>query len=71
MKQHYTYMDKKNRDAKAKELRASGHEVRRYSYRNQLTHPQYVADWPGPVHTGFGNTQYKTHFAALYVVETV
>lgn len=66
------YMRKENRDRRAKELRGQGYAVRRYSYRNQLLHPQYVRDWPYPLTAqdrGIGNTLYKTHFKALYCLE--
>ena len=72
MKIHEMYMDKHNRDARAKELRQSGYRVSRYSSRNQLLHPMYVEDYPRQLTTqecGFGNTIYQTHFAALYHVQ--
>jgi len=68
-----TFMRKENRDKRARELRAQGHKVRKSSWRNQLVHPAYIEDFAGPEaqDTGFGNTVYKTHFSALYCVETV
>lgn len=62
------YMKKENRDARAKVLRKQGFKVSRGSYRNQQMHPEYIRDWEGEVHTGFGNTQYRTWFTAVYEV---
>lgn len=69
------YMSKKNRDKRARELKAQGYAVRRSSMRNQLLHPMYVEDYEQetgrslrPEDKAFGNTIYKTHFAALYEV---
>ena len=72
MKIHEMYMDKHNRDARAKELRQQGYKVTRSSMRNQLLHPMYVEDYPRQLtakECGFGNTIYQTHFAALYHVQ--
>ena len=72
MRIHEMYMDKRNRDKRAKELRQRGHTVSRYSSRNQLLHPMYVEDYPQQLSAsecGFGNRIYKTHFAAIYHVE--
>ena len=54
------YQKKENRDARAKELRAQGHAVKRSSARNQQLHPEYLQDWEHEVETGIGNVQYKT-----------
>lgn len=69
---HLSYQTKANRDAKFKELKAQGHDVRKTSIRNQLTHPQYVEDFEGEekFDTGFDNTVYKTYFSVLYGIET-
>ena len=70
--QHYTYMNKTNRDNKYKELKRQGLNVYRSSIRNQLLHPMYVIDYPNKDEkndTGIGNTLYKTHFSVLYTVE--
>jgi len=70
----YLFMDKHNRDVKAKELQSQGLTVVRSSTSNQLLHPMYVEDYPrklSPEECGFGNTIYKTHFAKLYIVEVV
>ncbi len=68
----HTFMNKANRDRRYRELKAQGvPNLRRYSFRNQLLHPMYVEDWPHEISRadrGFGNTIYKTHFAALYIV---
>jgi hypothetical protein len=71
MKTWWTYQNKANRDAKAKELKSQGYVVKKSSIRNQLLHPQYVDDYEGHVDTGLGNTMYKTHFAVLYDVRIV
>lgn len=72
-----TYMNKKNRDIRYKELVAQDLKPTRYSYRGQNCHPMYVRDYEketGIVLTqedkGFGNTIYKTYFSSLYIVET-
>lgn len=60
------FMDRKNRDTAWK---AAGKPGPRTSTRNQLLHPQYVADYPDPdvqADSGFGNCHYKTSFAVLY-----
>ncbi len=72
--QHYLFMNKQNRDSKARELQEQGYTVKRSSISNQLLHPQYVSDYPrklSPEECGFGNTVYKTHFVKLYEVEIV
>ncbi len=77
MKQYgaeYTYMKRENRDAKARELRAEGREVKKSSMRNQNMHPMYVIDYPDRAvanDTGFGNTVYQTLFGVIYMVAEV
>ena len=66
-----TFQSKEKRDAEAKRLVAAGHRVRRYSMRGQLLHPMYIADYEGPLDTGLGNTQYRTYWPVLYMVEIV
>lgn len=65
------YENRKNRDARARDLKKQGYAVTRSSTRNQLLHPEYVEDFEGPEKddTGLGNEVYKTHFAVLYRVE--
>ena len=65
-----TFQSKANRDAEYRRLKALGMSVTRYTSRNSLLHPMYVADFKGPEKddTGFGNTVYKTHFSVLYHV---
>lgn len=61
-----TFMDKANRD---RAWKAAGRPGKRFSLRNQLTHPRYVEDYPDAAvqaDNGFGNCHYKTHFAVLY-----
>jgi len=67
-----TFASKQNRDAvfrRVKELAPNVNWNRR-SIRNQLLHPQYVADAEEYLRaqTGFGNTVYRTAWAALYSV---
>jgi len=64
-----TFQDKKLRDEVFRILRKRNVKCRKTSIRNQLLHPEYVADYEGRVETGFGNTMYKTHFSALYSIE--
>lgn len=63
---YYAYMHKENRDRMYRELKALGvKNLRRFSFHNQLTHPMYVDDWPGPT----AESSHRTHFKSLYVVE--
>ena len=64
------FQSKANRDQRVRELRYQGFRVRRSSIRNQQLHPEYVADWQGSVERGPGNTQYRTFFSTLYILET-
>ena len=66
---HELYQSKEKRDARARELQAAGHSIRRSSVRNQQLHPMYVKDYVGPLDTGFGNTQYQTFWSVLYQIE--
>lgn len=43
-----------------------GVTTRKGSSRNQCLHPEYVLDYEGTLETGFGNTQYQTHWPVLY-----
>jgi len=63
------YCKKENRDRRARELRAQGYRVRRYSLRNQLIHPEYIRDYEGYYETGFGNSYYRTPFSVVYCLE--
>jgi len=61
------------RNKRAKQLKAQGYRVKRYSHRNQCLHPMYLEDLkntPSGRDTGFGNTVYKTFFSAIYGVKT-
>ena len=42
---------------------------RRTSIRNQELHPEYVTDYVGTVHSGLGNTQYRTFWSVLYQIQ--
>jgi hypothetical protein len=60
------FMNRQNRD---RAWRDAGKPGCRVSHRNQLIHPNYVADCPdkdAQADNGFGNTRYKTPFAVLY-----
>lgn len=72
------FMNLQNRNAEYKKQIKAGKLVRKTSIRNQLLHPMYVSDYEtetGKVLTdadkGFGNTIYKTYFAALYQIEPI
>ena len=77
MKQHYAYMNIKNRNAKAKELIAQGYKIRKSSIRGQEVHPEYVDDYEQSVRhlsaedRGFGNIMYKTYFKVLYLIDVL
>jgi hypothetical protein len=62
------YADKAARDARFRDLKASGYNVRRGSIRNVQLHPMYVQDVPSG-DTGFGNTDYMRFWSVLYTVE--
>lgn len=69
---HERYQDKKNRDARAKELKAQGLTVIRRSSGPCELHPEYIKDWAHTLSAedkGFGNTLYKTYFKNTYLVE--
>jgi len=66
------FINRKNRDAEFKRLKAMGHNVRRSTSRNQLLHPMYVEDYPRKIRDEekkFGNTIYETYFSVLYKIE--
>lgn len=71
-----TFMNKTNRDERARELKEEGYTVKKSSVRNQLLHPMYIKDYEketkiklSQADKGFGNTIYKTHFSAIYIVK--
>jgi hypothetical protein len=68
MRSSELYISKAKRDARAKQLKAEGHLVRRGTVRNQQLHPQYIEDFEGALETGFGNTQYQMSWSVLYEV---
>lgn len=59
----------KNRNAVVKALKAKGYTVRVETSRGCRLHPEYVADFVGVYETGFGNSDYETHWKAVYNVE--
>lgn len=77
MKDHYAFMNIKNRNAKAKELIEQGYKIRKSSIRGQEVHPEYVDDYEQNVRPlssldrGFGNTMYKTYFKVLYLIDVI
>lgn len=42
--------------------------ARKSSVRSQQLHPEYVTDFVGQYHTGFGNTDYQTYWSVLYQI---
>ena len=72
MKNWELFAELKNRNARAKELKAQGFSVKLSSSRNQLLHPMYLEDRKAGLSKadcGCGNTIYKTHFSVIYKVE--
>lgn len=59
---HLLFADKANRDKKFKDLQSHGYtNIKRYTSRNQLLHPNYIEDVPN------GNMgDYKTIWGVLY-----
>jgi len=70
---HQSFINLKNRNARAKELRAKGYIVNVFTMSNQQLHPMYIEDWEGEEKndTGFGNTVYRTSVAKLYCLHAV
>lgn len=58
-----------NRNAVVKALKAKGYTVRVETSRGCRLHPEYVTDFVGVYETGFGNSDYETHWKAVYNVE--
>ena len=67
MRLHLLFASKANRDAKYKELKASGMRVYRSSVKNQLLDPHYVAD-SGATDQGLANA-YRTYWPTLYCID--
>lgn len=65
------FQDKLVRDAVAEVLKAEGHQVKKTSSRGSVLHPEYVQDFIGEFETGFGSTDYTTHWKTLYNVQVV
>lgn len=65
------FQSKEIRDDVARFLRKKGVTARKGSSRNQCLHPEYVLDYEGILETGFGNTQYQTHWKVLYTLKVV
>jgi hypothetical protein len=61
------FQSKETRDAVAKLI---GARYRR-SVRGQQLHPEYVTDYVGSYHTGFGNTDYQTYWSVLYEIAVI
>jgi hypothetical protein len=66
-----SFQFKATRDEVAKHLKSLGIPTRKGSIRNQLMHPEYITDYVGSYETGFGNTDHRTHFAAVYTLEVL
>lgn len=69
---HELYISRTRRDARFKELRATGHNVYRRSLRNPRLHPEYITDANEEgitYQSGLGNTDYLRSWAVLYSVE--
>lgn len=69
---NYTYISKARRDAKYRELKARGEDVKRSSIRNQQLHPEYITDASEEgitYQTGFGNSDYRRMWGVLYTIE--
>ena len=66
------FQSKEKRDAKYKELKATGHDVMKSRSVGSLLHPEFIADYEGigKEDNKFGNTLYKTQWGVLYTVET-
>lgn len=48
-----------------------GFACRRSSTTGQRLHPEYVTDFEGEYHVGFGNTDYETIWKVLYKLEVL
>lgn len=68
MRNKLTFINKKNRDARAIELKKKGFIVKKLSVRNQQLHPEYIEDWKKGFKTGVGNTDYQTFHKVLYIL---
>jgi hypothetical protein len=62
------FRSKEMRDQVVHILLNQGISTRRGSVRSQQLHPEYVTDYVGTYTTGFGNTDYQTHWSVLYEV---
>jgi len=63
------FCNKGTRNEVAKELKKRGYRVKLSSTRGSTLHPEYVTDYVGAYETGFGNTDYNTHWSVLYSIE--
>ena len=62
---HYIYANRKNRDAKAKELRAQGVLFKKSCIRDQLCDPRYMEDYEASM-----GQDYQTYFKSVYILNT-
>jgi hypothetical protein len=63
-----SFQSKEMRDSVAKIISDLGHGVSKASSRSQQMHPEYITDYVGMYHTGFGNQDYMTYFPAIYTI---
>jgi hypothetical protein len=66
------YMSKEARDARFRQLKAAGHNVRRSTLRHVALHPDYVVDAVNHPGRGTGSTingWYDTSWDTLYAIE--
>ena len=67
---HGLFQSLKTRNAVAKWLETNwGYDPKKSSSRGSRLHPEYVTDFIGEYETGFGNTDYDTHWKVLYSIE--
>jgi hypothetical protein len=64
---HELYASQANRNARFKELKARGYNVRKSVVKNQLLDPHYVAD-SGESDKGLANA-YRTYWGTLYCID--
>ena len=69
---HESYLSRKRRDARAKQLKLEGCIVSVRSMRGQRLHPQYLQDAAQEgitYETGFGNQDYLRTWDSIYILE--
>ena len=66
---HEIYVNRKNRDERARELRKEGYEVKCFAVYNKILLPEYIRDWREYYEKGVGNANYKTFHKVLYCLK--